>query len=339
MPSSSRAPTPTSTAKLCSTCPSCQGPLSGAPAVRCRGADRQVWNYRRCERCGLLWLTPLPGPEQSALSHAETYPQQGQTKFPHWLEQIRHRAQQRRAHLVDRTLCSPGGRILDVGCGDGSFLARMARLGYAITGTEIAAPALALAAAVPGIELWRGPLRPDAFPAGHFDAVTIWHVLEHVTEPGELLALCRRFLKPGGHLFLEVPNLGSWQARLFGRHWLHLDPPRHVAQFTPAALQELVQRAGFEVLKRGTVDFQMGTFGFVQSALNVVVEPRDAFYWLLLSRGRMPAPLLSKLLSFLLAPVVAPVAGAWTLLEAAAGAGAVLRLVCRLSTTGGASPK
>ncbi|MGC8827162.1 MAG: glycosyltransferase, partial [Anaerolineae bacterium] len=83
------------------------------------------------------------------------------------------------------------------------------------------------------------------FAGAQFDAITFWHSLEHTLSPHTALAEAWRLLRPAGRLLLEVPNLDSRQARVFGRWWVHLDVPRHRCNFTPAALRRLLQDAGY----------------------------------------------------------------------------------------------
>ena len=74
----------------------------------------------------------------------------------------------------------------------------------------------------------------------------MFHVLEHLIDPGMALAYARELLLPGGSLILQVPNAASYQARLFGARWYGLDVPRHLINFTPKSLALLLDRAGFK---------------------------------------------------------------------------------------------
>lgn len=83
-------------------------------------------------------------------------------------------------------------------------------------------------------------------PAAVYDAVTLWHSLEHLDDPLAALRHLRPALRPGGILLVEVPNAAGWAARGSGAYWLHLDLPRHRFHFTPASLRLLLKKAGFE---------------------------------------------------------------------------------------------
>src|SRR5262249_55008638 len=101
-----------------------------------------------------------------------------------------------------------GTALLDVGCGNGEMLARMARAGRTVDGGE-PDPVAAQVARDAGIPVTVAPLEEADLAPNHFDAVTMSHVLEHLHDPAAALANCRRALAPGGHLWIATPNLGS----------------------------------------------------------------------------------------------------------------------------------
>ncbi len=92
------------------------------------------------------------------------------------------------------------------------------------------------AAAALGVPVQRATIAAADVTPGSLDAVTLWHVLEHLDDPGEALATIAGWLAPGGALLVGVPNLASLQARIGGDRWFHLDVPRHRVHFTPAGL-------------------------------------------------------------------------------------------------------
>jgi len=109
-----------------------------------------------------------------------------------------------------------GTDLLDVGSGDGDFLRRARAAGYRVVGQEINPDAVASAQAM-GVDVRLGELADLGFPPGSFDAVRLWHVLEHVPEPLTTLQLAHRLLRPGGVLIIGVPDFDSPARRLFGR--------------------------------------------------------------------------------------------------------------------------
>jgi len=277
----------------------------------------------------LLELDSRVKTEQIEDAYDGNYYGTGAAKFPVAFEHLRKLAYNNLARQVHRTLHKQGGAVLDVGCGSGAFLAALGRLGHEIHGIERPGPAYNRAAQVLGIRLSAAGLRADSLPRSFFAAVTFWHVLEHLKDPEHALRTSLEVLEPDGLLFLEVPNVGSYQARLFGARWLHFDPPRHIHQFTRDSLERLLDRTGFEIVQHGTYSLQMGAFGWLQGLLDTHIHPANLFYQMLLTRGRCRGTALAKAWSVVLTLLIAPLAGVLTLVEAALGQGAVLRCVCR----------
>ena len=156
-----------------------------------------------------------------------------------------------------------------------------------------------------------------------YDLVNVWHVLEHVRRPRETLARIHDLLAPGGVLVLAAPNGNSWQARCFGTHWFHHDPPRHLFQFGRASLLRLLAVTGFEPRGRvRTMSFEQNVYGWVQSALNAAGFPRDRAYRTLQRRPlRWSA---STVLDLSLAALLTTPAALLAILEAAVGRGGSL---------------
>lgn len=146
----------------------------------------------------------------------------------------------------------PAGRLLDVGCGSGDKLLWFRGLGWDVTGFEFSEQA-ANAGRQCGLDIRLGAdLRDAEFPAHNFDAVTLYHSLEHMISPRETLNEVHRVLKPGGELLVCVPNIGSLEARIFGRDWGWIQVPIHLFHFDRGTLRRYVERAGFRVLSIGT---------------------------------------------------------------------------------------
>jgi SAM-dependent methyltransferase len=145
----------------------------------------------------------------------------------------------------------PGGALLDVGCGDGQFLARMQALGWNVEGVDVDERAV-VNARRQALKIHCGRLHEIGFTDDVFDAIVLSHVLEHVHDPELLLRECYRILRPGGQFRVFVPNAGGVGQRHFGRDWGGLDPPRHLYHFTARTLGELGASAGFRVRVRAS---------------------------------------------------------------------------------------
>ena len=150
-------------------------------------------------------------------------------------------------------------------------------------GTCKAALELNEAAASYAREVLDLPVTVAPFDAGQyrdqqFDAVILWHVLEHIPDAPTALAGIARILKPGGLLWIAVPNLGSWQAAWSRYAWFHLDLPRHCWHFSADALQQRLTGLGFEIVHAGYTSLDQNVYGWIQSTLNACGLPHNLLY-------------------------------------------------------------
>jgi SAM-dependent methyltransferase len=227
-----------------------------------------------CTRCGLVFQRERPTESELDAAQSEAYgvPQRRFTAPVEAGVRLLHRARVRRAS----TLLPPGGRVLDVGCGRGLFLALLRERGFSVRGTELSAATARNAD--PTVPIDVGDLEPGRYPPGSFELVSIWHVLEHLREPDRTLRAAHEALVPGGRLLLAVPNFGSWQARFGGELWFHLDLPRHLFHFTPETFAHLLRESGFEIERLSTGQWEMDPFGWLQTALNRTGLRPNALY-------------------------------------------------------------
>lgn len=149
---------------------------------------------------------------------------------------------------------SRGGRLLDLGCGDGKFLEKAAQH-FEVTGVEIS-PRLAamVEARVPSAHILRAPITEAALPENHFDVVTQFSVLEHEWRPLDALRAVHRTLKPGGITVIKVPNHASWNRHIMRADWCGYRLPDHCNYFTPRTLAAMLRKAGFALLPNSLLD-------------------------------------------------------------------------------------
>lgn len=251
-----------------------------------------------CCECGTGFSCPMPNPAQVAAFYPTNYYGESGRKFSTWVETLVHFVGSRHARFLARFV-PPDGRVLDVGCGRGTALSKLADRGLQVHGIEMSAAAAA--GADPRAQIQIVPRLQDAgYPDDFFDLVIIWHVLEHMPDPRGTLEEIRRILRPKGKLVVAVPNYSSWQARWSGPAWFHLDQPRHLFHFPAAGLRRLLESCGFECRSDHHFSLRQNPFGWVQSVLNRTGWfPRNALYELLLRHSGSPAerlPLSSRLL-------------------------------------------
>jgi SAM-dependent methyltransferase len=138
-------------------------------------------------------------------------------------------------------------RLLDVGCGSATLLTLLRKRGFDVLGFDPSVEA-ATTAKASGIDVITGvQLQDGNFADASFNVVSLFHVLEHVPNPRELLVEVRRILCGGGRLVVQVPNIDSWQFRLCGFRWRGLDVPRHVINYSNNAVRRLLLDSGFRV--------------------------------------------------------------------------------------------
>ncbi len=155
--------------------------------------------------------------------------------------------------LLSRRLSSGGrgGKLLEIGFGDGSFLEAMAARGWDAHGIDTAGAAVAAAGERPSIVVERGDILDKAYEGESFDLVVMRHVLEHVRDPQATLEEVWRTLKPGGEVCIIVPNIESIEAKIGKEQWFHLDPGYHLSHFSPGILRGALVQAGFRDVRLG----------------------------------------------------------------------------------------
>jgi SAM-dependent methyltransferase len=216
-------------------CPLCRvAAVVAMPAVRDPNTTESFAIYQ-CPNCTLGITSPQP-------EDLDPYYNRRYYGGRHWI--TRRYCAWRRTRVIRLSTQVPGV-LVDIGCGDGSFLVEARRKGWRVLGTEINARIPA-----PGLEIW-GSI-DELVPKAPFDCITLWHSLEHLRDPVGGLRQLRSLLKPEGTLILAVPNASGAQARLFGEHWLHLDVPRHLHHFSPESLRRTLERPASHGRRCGT---------------------------------------------------------------------------------------
>jgi SAM-dependent methyltransferase len=226
----------------------------------------------QCQHCGLCFTNPRPSRDTIGQFYPPVY-------RPHRTRAPRSRRWfgQRRAGQKERQILAwrGPGRLLDFGCGGGSFLAQMHRLDWHVTGLDISAAAIQRIRTELGLRALIGTLpHPELRPAS-FDLITMWHSLEHVHWPRDILLEAHRLLVPGGRLVVAVPNIDSLPFRWFGSAWYGLDLPRHLTHFAPATLRHMLEQVGFRVGPMRMVRHS----DWLRSSTRLALERRRNLWW------------------------------------------------------------
>lgn len=234
-------------------CPACGSrqwrPLFSGSDRLYRTTDKR-FSVVECSGCRLLRLHPWPSLKELQQYYPDTYWFFTGGGAVSWLEEAYRRLVLRdHVNFVTGAGSASGGPVLDVGCGGALFGRLLAEKGYRVFGLDFSRQAATLAWRQNGVPVVTGIFSDAPFPAESFATITMFHVLEHLYDPGAYIQTAWRLLKPGGRLVVQVPNASSWQFLLFGEHWNGLDIPRHLINFRADDIRVLLQQSQFKVLR------------------------------------------------------------------------------------------
>ena len=234
-----------------STCPVCEhagiNPLLTVKDFSVSDEEFVLW---QCSHCSLRFTQDVPDKASIApyykspdyISHTNT----SKGLLNQTYQKVRNYTLAEKAKLVKEATGLQQGSILDVGCGTGAFLHAIKERGWRVAGIEPDRDARSLAKELYGIEA-KEPSYLEELPPSSFDAITLWHVLEHVHDLHNYVERLKEILKKEGRLLIAVPNYQSVDAGLYSLYWAAYDVPRHLYHFTPKAVEVLMQKHGLKV--------------------------------------------------------------------------------------------
>lgn len=254
----------------------------------------------RCRTCGLVYLNPRPIPDEAPKFYPPSYfsfrpasiPTPSRTSYARFKRQLKAivleeaLAYPGTEDVASSVLCHPlvksplarllaryveannippflgNHRILDVGCGNGSFLLQMKNLGWRTYGVELNPSVATYSQKSLGVNIVGATLLEAGFDRSFFDVVTFWDSLEHLPNPVEVLREVGRILSPTGLLIISAPNFGCLLRKIFQERWFNVAAPLHYYHYTRASLNALLEKVGFYVEK---VRYPLGTAGLSES--------------------------------------------------------------------------
>lgn len=222
-----------------------------------------LFNIVKCRKCGLVYVNPRPTKQEISKFYPKSYFLG--TNFKTTLKSDVSQSQFSKIEKIKKP-----GKILDIGCGSGEFLAIARQNNWEVYGVEISKIATKYAKEKFGMNVFTGELLETNYPNEYFDVVTMWQVLEHLPNPSEVLTEINRILKNDGLLVVAVPNINSYQARIFKEFWFHLDAPRHLYHFEPDTLKKMLRKNGFKVLKINHFSNEHNASGLIFSILTMI---------------------------------------------------------------------
>lgn len=247
-------------------CPFCGGPGTRTFEAwdRNRETTRERFPYARCRTCGTVFLVAPPA--DLARYYAEDYYHFDSAGEPAWKgEEPRMQAASYRVELL-RAHTEPG-RLIEIGAGTGAFAVAAQAAGFQVSAIEMSERCCRYLSEREAIEAICSDRPLEAIASlAPARAVALWHVLEHLRNPAEVLARVAEKVEPGGVLALAVPNPRSLQFRLLRTRWVHLDAPRHLCLMPPAALIDRGRELGMRCVALSTNDpdgLECNFFGWV----------------------------------------------------------------------------
>jgi len=209
--------------------------------------SNETFDIVECHQCSLRFTQQVPDETQIGRYYqSEEYISHTDSKkglFNNVYQLVRGFALKSKRNLVEEFTQSQQKKMLDYGCGTGAFLNEMKLNGWEVIGMEPDPGAAQKAMELTSSDV-RDPSALDSIEPSSFDAITLWHVLEHVHTLNETLDKLKRALKPGGYLFIAVPNYTSHDATIYQQYWAAYDVPRHLYHFSPAAMKTLIAGHG-----------------------------------------------------------------------------------------------
>lgn len=269
-------------------CPACASDsIHTVLSARDHTVSQELFEIWECENCSLRFTQNVP--DENTISpyyQSDAYVSHSDTRaglINRLYHLVRSHTLTVKRKLLKRVTGRQQGELLDIGAGTGAFAHAMQAAGWMVTGIEPDETARHIARNKFGLELKPADVLSNMEP-GRFDAVTMWHVLEHVHDLHGYLDHCHRIIKPGGKLVIAVPNYTSLDANVYKEYWAAYDVPRHLYHFSPVSMEKLAIGKGF---------------------MPVSVSPMwfDSFYVSMLSeryrrgRGNMPAAMMNGVLS------------------------------------------
>lgn len=268
-------------------CPACGNNNDTSLVFERRDNDDSIpdkWRMVRCEKCKSIWLDPRPDALSLPHAYADYYTHNAETdeapkngtsevvwklihgylnhrfnmhRYPEsrWghalfslIEPWRLKLDYYGRHLTQSRVGKPG-RLLDIGSGNGAFLARAVEMGWQALGCEIDPKAVAVCRGI-GIDVIEGDAFHPSLNKQSFDFITMSHVIEHVVDQQALLRRVNKLLRPGGYLWIALPNPESIGIHVFGAAWHALHPPYHLSVPSQAILISWLKEEGFSNISR-----------------------------------------------------------------------------------------
>jgi 2-polyprenyl-3-methyl-5-hydroxy-6-metoxy-1,4-benzoquinol methylase len=234
-------------------CPVCDSAdINPLLAVKDHSVSKEEFVIWQCNNCSLRFTQDVPD-EASIRSYYQSSDYISHSNTSKGLvnklyQKVRNYTLNQKANLIIGQTVKRG-KILDLGAGIGAFLHTMKQKGWEITGVEPDEGARQQAKNLFNIELKETDTLTQ-LPGNSFDAITLWHVMEHVHQLHSYVEQLKRLLKPDGKIFIAVPNYKSLDSSIYKSYWAAYDVPRHLYHFIPKTMDILMEKHGLKVISK-----------------------------------------------------------------------------------------
>ena len=313
--------------------------------VVCGGAGVQVlfavethfreYQVIQCNKCKLSRTYPLLNYDSIPEAAISEYYGKSSNKFLPILQIARNWIMRSRVRnclqFISDVVEKP--KVLDVGCAEGRFLNAFFEYGCECWGVEHPFFPSKRFLNRDGIFYQVGDLCEINLPDKAFNLIIIWHVLEHLDDPHQVMRRLYELLAPNGVIFLAVPNFSSIEARKFLQSWFHLDIPWHKYHFNDKSIKYMTSKNNLIIMKMSTRCLEQGVYGLIQSILNAMGWKRNEFYEAL--KGNMMLSRIFHLIVQLYIVILLIMPGFLvSTLTSAIGKGPVLKLILKKNNDG-----
>jgi 2-polyprenyl-3-methyl-5-hydroxy-6-metoxy-1,4-benzoquinol methylase len=258
-----------------SNCPFCESSASTLYAAtdENRKISKDIFHYAQCSSCESIYL--LNAPSDLGRYYGDSY-----YAIPN-LSDLQKLANKDRNKILTVQKFARSGRLLEVGPAFGVFALQAKQAGFTVDVIEMDARCCSHLRDSVQVNVTQSndPTTALVNMPIH-DVIALWHVFEHLPNPLQFLRAAAANLKPGGHLVIAMPNLLAWQFARMGRHWPHLDAPRHLNFIKEAALSRHAKALGLENVYFTTTDSDARSW--------------NRFGWQRLLMNRMPGKWLGR---------------------------------------------
>lgn len=229
----------------------------------------KYYQYLKCDSCRISYQDPIPNLKQIKSYYPDSYENFEDPKLPRLskIDKIRLSFHHGYPDLLkpnltnkllslivprDKTLIdhTPEGRFLDIGCGNGSRLLKMKKLGWQVFGVEL--NTFAYQKCIDNdLDVQNKPLERTTYKENYFDVIYMSHLIEHLHNPDEIIKICAKLLKKGGKLYVNTPNNNALGKKIFNKYWFANEVPRHIILYSKKGIKQIIDKHKMQIVHSG----------------------------------------------------------------------------------------